>query len=80
MFLTAAELCELTGYVYCSRQIEWLRQHNWKFEVTAQNRPKVARGYFDLRLGASKDATVSVSEGLAITARPNFQALNAIGK
>lgn len=52
MFLTEDELRELTGYVYHSRQIEWLRRHNWKFEVTAQQRPKVARSYFESRLGA----------------------------
>ena len=39
MFLTKEELHELTGYVYHCRQIDWLRRHNWKFEVTAQQRP-----------------------------------------
>ena len=53
MFLTEEELRELTGYIYHCRQIEWLRRHNWKFEVTAQRRPKVARSYFNIadRLG-----------------------------
>lgn len=73
MFLTAEELRELTGYAYHSRQIEWLRSHNWKFEVTAQQRPKVARSYFDSRLGASSGK--QAVDQAAQAARPNFQAI-----
>lgn len=73
MFLTAEELRELTGYVYNCRQIDWLRRHNWKFEVTAQQRPKVARSYFEFRLGGgARQETQPVS----LPVRPNFQALN----
>jgi hypothetical protein len=74
MFLTAEELRELTGYTYNSRQIHWLRSHNWKFEVTAQQRPKVARSYFDSRLGASSHKqTVELASQVV---RPNFNAIN----
>lgn len=74
MFLTDAELRELTGYAYCSKQIEWLRRNNWKFEVTAQHRPKVARIYFEARLGApsSRQGVEPVSS----TVRPNFHAIS----
>lgn len=74
MFLTADELRELTGYVYNSRQIDWLRRYNWKFEVTAQMRPKVARSYFESRLGASTPR--QAVELVQPPVRPNFQALN----
>jgi hypothetical protein len=74
MFLTAEELRELTGYTYHSRQIDWLRRHNWKFEVTAQHRPKVARSYFDSRLGASSPR--QVVEPVPPVVRPNFRAIN----
>jgi hypothetical protein len=74
MFLTAEELRELTGYIYHSRQIDWLRRHNWKFEVTAQMRPKVARTFFESRLGASIPR--QADELPAVKVRPNFQALN----
>ncbi|WP_348094972.1 DUF4224 domain-containing protein [Collimonas sp.] len=74
MFLTVDELRELTGYVYNSRQIDWLRRNNWKFEVTAQMRPKVARSFFESRLGAS--AYRQAVELVSTTVRPNFQALN----
>lgn len=73
MFLTESELRELTGYVYHCRQIEWLSRHNWKFEVTAQKRPKVARSYFDSRLGALGKTVV---ESGSTAVRPNFQAIN----
>jgi hypothetical protein len=73
MFLTESELRELTGYVYHCRQIEWLRRHNWKFEVTAQQRPKVARSYFDSRMGALGKTT---AEPGSPAVRPNFQAIN----
>lgn len=76
MFLTAEELRELTGYTYHSRQIEWLRRHNWKFEVTAQQRPKVARSYFDARLGAPSPR--QEVEPVSPVVRPNFQAINQV--
>jgi hypothetical protein len=46
MFLTVEELRELTGRLFYSLQIAWLRRNGWKFEV-GQNRPKVARTYFE---------------------------------
>jgi hypothetical protein len=73
MFLTESELRELTGYVYHCRQIEWLRRHNWKFEVTAQQRPKVARSYFDSRMGVPGKTAVELGSP---TVRPNFQVIN----
>uniref|UniRef100_UPI00403FA267 DUF4224 domain-containing protein n=1 Tax=Herbaspirillum sp. DW155 TaxID=3095609 RepID=UPI00403FA267 len=75
IFLTNDELRELTGYAYCSHQILWLRNHNWKFEVSGQRRPKVARAYFELRmLGKDVQSRSLVVEDLK---RPNF---SAIGK
>ncbi|MFZ6864698.1 DUF4224 domain-containing protein [Undibacterium sp. Ji67W] len=74
MFLTEDELRELTGYAYRSRQIIWLKKNNWKFEVTAQLRPKVARSYFELRLGGTTNTTITnLNEQ---TPRPNFGALS----
>lgn len=73
MFLTAEELRELTGYTYYCRQIDWLRNHNWKFELTAQLRPKVARSYFESRLGGGSAKQDVKAEALPV--RPNFQAL-----
>ena len=78
MFLTKEEMIELTGYVFISRQIEWLRNHNWKFEVTAQRRPKVARSFFESRLGGtSPRQEVQLAQ---LPVKPNFQALNQLRK
>lgn len=74
MFLTAEELQELTGYTFHCRQIDWLRQNHWKFEVTAQKKPKVARSYFESRLGASSPR--QENQPVVPLVQPNFQALN----
>lgn len=77
MFLTNEELKELTGYSFRSRQIEWLRNHNWKFEINARNLPKVARAYFEIRMGAGfPKETVNIPD---TSVRPNFQILRNIG-
>lgn len=73
MFLTVAELHELTGYTYSSRQVIWLQQHKWKFELTGQKRPKVARSYFESRLGAS--FSKQEIEMYPSQQRPNFLAI-----
>ena len=41
MFLTAAQLHELTGYVKPSKQIEWLRANGVPHFVNAVGRPVV---------------------------------------
>jgi hypothetical protein len=41
MFLTAAQLAELTGYVKPSKQIEWLRRNGVPHFVNAAGRPVV---------------------------------------
>ncbi|MFZ6760841.1 DUF4224 domain-containing protein [Undibacterium sp. Ji50W] len=76
MFLTDEELRELTGYTYRSRQILWLKKNNWKFEVSAQLRPKVARSYFEIRLGGASNFLPSTS--VQESPRPNFGALSQI--
>lgn len=76
MFLTDQELKELTGYAFRSRQILWLRKNNWKFEVTAQLKPKVAKSYFEMRLGFGVlNQDTKLSENVL---RPNFNALTAM--
>ncbi|NDI84612.1 DUF4224 domain-containing protein [Undibacterium crateris] len=76
MFLTDNELRELTGYAYRSKQILWLKKNNWKFELTAQLRPRVARSYFEVRLGAASG--ISVSTHIDPAPRPNFGALSQL--
>lgn len=51
MFLTADELAELTGYVQQSRQIRWLAERRYPFDLAADGRPRVLRSYVERRLG-----------------------------
>ncbi|GAC1610822.1 MAG: hypothetical protein NVS3B3_20580 [Aquirhabdus sp.] len=74
MFLSKEEIKELTGYAYASKQIEWLRNHQWKFEVNAQQIPKVARSYCEVRMGGHNPK--QTNEMMASQVRPNFQVLN----
>ncbi|MBX9900913.1 MAG: DUF4224 domain-containing protein [Burkholderiaceae bacterium] len=74
MFLTVEELVELTGYKYNCRQIDWLRSHGWKFEVTSKQRPKVARSYFESRLGGA--SARQEEKPVQHLVKPNFQAIN----
>lgn len=78
VFLTEGELRELTGYIYHCRQIDWLRRNNWKFEVSAQQRPKVARSYFDSRLGSAMSK--STLETGTQAARPNFESISQVSR
>lgn len=43
MFLTHQELTELTGHARKSKQIEWLSDHGYNFDVNARGRPVVVR-------------------------------------
>lgn len=51
MLLSPQELIDLTDYQTAARQIQWLRDHGWKYEIGASGRPKVSRAYFEQRMG-----------------------------
>lgn len=71
MFLTAAELAELTGYVRPSAQVRWLRARHWRFELNAAGHPRVARAYLEKRMVAREGA------GAVESASPDFGAIRA---
>lgn len=71
MFLTDAELFELTGRKRPSGQIAWLRLRHWRFEVNAAGHPRVARAYLERRMVA-RDGTAAVE-----SASPDFGAIRA---
>ncbi len=54
MFLTAAEIVELTGRKYAKHQIAVLTERKWKFELDANGRPKVLRSYAEARMGVAE--------------------------
>jgi len=69
MFLTADELYALTGYRRKSGQIEWLRAKRWRFEITREGFPRVARGYYERRMIAS------IEQPTRLPKKPNFALL-----
>jgi Domain of unknown function (DUF4224) len=78
MFLTAEELRELTGFARSANQLQWLRENGWKFAEDAQRRPKVARSYFELRLGSVTAVDFRAEPTAAVV--PRFDALRALAK
>jgi hypothetical protein len=52
MFLTAAELRELTGRARRKDQLAWLKAKGYKHEVNALGRIIVARAHVEHRFGA----------------------------
>lgn len=78
IFLSEDELRELTGYALRSKQIDWLRKNNWKFEVTGQLKPRVARSYFEVRLGGNTVAILTANS--EVEKRPNFAAISRISR
>lgn len=67
LFLTQDEVGTLTGFRTPARQVQWLRQKGWRFEVNGNRRPIVARRYAEKMLGCG------VPEDTGY--RPNFAAL-----
>lgn len=51
VFLTPADLANLTGYTRQSAQLRWLRAHAWPHEIGGDGRPKVLQSYVERRLG-----------------------------
>lgn len=68
MFLTDAELKELTGYERRADQRRWLTERGWAFETSAQGRPSVSRAYAERRHGVASAEVVTAWQ-------PNLAAL-----
>jgi hypothetical protein len=65
MFLTRAELVELTGYQLHAWQVRWLVAHGWRFERSISGRPIVLRAHAESRLSDPSTAAPAVSLNLA---------------
>ncbi len=52
MFLSPAQLVELTDRKRISGQIEWLTARGWPFEVSAVGRPKVLVAEMERRMSS----------------------------
>ena len=54
--LTPGELEKLNDYKTPKRQIQWLRDRRWRFELSDAGRPKVDRTYYLMKMGVGSDA------------------------
>ena len=55
LFLAPEEMTALTGYARRSGQIQWLREHGWRFELDRDGSPRVARAYMERRMVGDAD-------------------------
>jgi hypothetical protein len=53
--LTPEEVEDLTDFKQPARQIKYLVQHGWTFEVGASGKPKISRSYYDQRMGGKRE-------------------------
>ena len=72
LFLSTAELVELTGRKLSTSQCRWLSDAGYPFALNANRHPKVARAYVLTRLGATQQ--MLDAQTIAVP-RPNFAAL-----
>lgn len=70
LFLTGDEVGTLTGFKTPIRQIEWLSNKGWRFEINGNRRPIIARKYAEKMLGCSAPEQASYM--------PNFGALQGM--
>jgi hypothetical protein len=71
LFLVPDEVATLTGYRLTNRQVEWLRDRGWRFELNANRRPIIARRYAEKMLGCGTD------DEQPKMIRPNFASLRS---
>ena len=76
LFLSSDELAELTGFKAARSQSRWLDQNRWRYAVARNSQPKVARDYFDERIGARKQGQFEPANQCLNLEQPNFAALD----
>jgi hypothetical protein len=67
LFLAPEEVETLTGFKAPMRQVDWLRTKGWRFELSGNRKPIIARRYAEKMLGCGGDDEQRP--------RPNFGAL-----
>ena len=78
LFLSVAELTDLTGFRARHCQARWLERNRWRFALDRHNRPRVARDHFDERMGCGGRALAHADtiNQAAAGVQPNFAALD----
>lgn len=81
LFLTHAELVDLTGFKALHCQARWLTRNRWRFVLNRRKEPKVARQHFADRMGCGDGTVAGASHAHLINEaaageQPNFAALD----
>ena len=81
LFLTHAELVDLTGFKAPHCQARWLTRNRWRFVLNRRKEPKVARQHFADRMGCGDVTSTGASHANLINQaatgeQPNFAALD----
>lgn len=76
LFLSADELEELTGFKSARGQARWLDQHRWRYALNRNREPRVAREYFQERVGARSAGLAGLAAAAATLEQPDFSALD----
>jgi hypothetical protein len=63
LFLSPADVVELTGLRQCAAQRRWLDANEWLYQIDSQGRPKVARSFFERKM----------TESIAVETQPQSQ-------
>lgn len=62
-FLSREELADMIGAKSPKKQIEWLANHGWRYELNASRKPVVGRIYARLKLaGVRPNGAAAVAE------------------
>ncbi len=77
-FLTAGELVALTGFKARHCQVRWLEGNRWRFALTRNGEPRVAREHFNERMGCGQRPLrhAELANLAAAAALPDFSALD----
>lgn len=59
MFLSSNDLIFLTGYKYAAKQISWLNERGYKYELGADGKPRVLISFVEGILGNRKSRQFS---------------------
>lgn len=74
LLLDAAEIIRITGFVRKADQRRWLKNHGWKFEVSALGWPVVSRKHAERMLDGEQATHQEWSPNRAIFAKKAAQA------
>lgn len=75
LFLSAGELEELTGFKSARGQLGWLERNRWVHATNRSGQPRVARDYFQAKVGAGSAMRAGQVNLAAAGEQPNFAAI-----